>query len=136
MAEPLRIRRAGPKQVQFGKRLTDVLVGIGLPDVDELKDEILHYANVLLGREDSPIESPYLTMQEVATAYHSRAREIEMMIFDAEREGAVAKGSPLYKFRTGSLSSFIELSKRAAELGSRRLTQEELLYRQKLEGPA
>lgn len=130
----LRIRREGPPNVQFGQTLTAVRVGVGLPNVEQLKDELLHYANVLLGREPSPVESPYLTMQEVAVAYHSRAREIEMMIYDGEREGAIMRGSALYKFRTGSLASFIELSKRCAELGSRRMSQEQLLHDQRLEG--
>jgi hypothetical protein len=43
------------------------------------------------------------------------------------------RGSPLYKFRTGELRSFIELSKKCAELGSRRLTQEQLLQQQRFE---
>jgi hypothetical protein len=43
------------------------------------------------------------------------------------------RGSALYKFRTGELRSFIELSKRASELGSRRLTQEQLLHDQRFE---
>lgn len=129
---PLRIHR-DTERVQFGRTLNSVKVGIGLPHVDELKDELLHYANVLLGRVPSPIESPYLTMQEVATAYHSRACEIEMMIHDGEREGVVMRGSDLYKFRTGSLASFISMAKRVADLGSRRLTQEELLFKQRLE---
>lgn len=119
---------------QFGHTLSSVLVGLGLGNVDDLRDEFLGYANVLLGRASSPVESPYLALQEVASAYHSRAREVEMLIYDAERQGDVMRGSPLYKFRTGSLSSFIGLSKLMAELGSRRLSQEQLLYSARLEG--
>lgn len=123
------IRKAPPGHPQFGRAAISVPVGVDLPDVDELKDEILGYANVILGREDCPIELPaYLALAELSTAYHCRALEIEMLIHDLEREGIVERGSPLYKFRTGSLRSFIELSKRAAELGSRRLTQEQLLF--------
>ena len=128
----IRIRRDAA--VQFGHTLTSVRVGLGLPDVDELKEEFLHYANVLLGREQAPVESPYLALQEVAAAYHARAREVEMMIYDGEREGAIMRGSALYLFRTGSLRSFIDMSKRMHELGSRRLAQEELLFRSRLEG--
>jgi hypothetical protein len=40
----------------------------------------------------------------------------------------VIRGSPYYKFRTGQLRSFIEMAKLMAELGSRRLTQERLLF--------
>ena len=80
-----------------------------------------------------PVQSPYLSLAEVATAYHSRAREIEMLIYRAEQEGAVMKGSPMYKFRTGPLSSFIEMAKRCSDLGSRRLTQEQLLHEMRME---
>lgn len=130
----LRIRRQGPPNAQFGHTLTSVKVEAGLPEVEVLVEELLHYANVLLGREPSPIESPYLALQEVATAYHSRAREIEMQIYELEKEGVIMRGSKLYKFRTGQLQSFIELSKRCAELGSRRLSQEQLLHSARLEG--
>lgn len=133
MSGGVRIRRDGTPNAQFGQTLTQVRVARGLPDVDELRDEFLHYANVLLGREPSPIESPYLGMQEVATAYHSRACEVEMLIHDGEREGDIMRGSPLYRFRTGSLASFISLAKRCADLGSRRLTQEQMLHEARLE---
>lgn len=129
----LKIRRSTTKDAQFGRRLIDIDTEIGLDSVDELWAEIQHYMNVLLGREESPINSPYLSMMEVATAYYSRAQEIDAMIHAAEREGAVLRGSPLYRFRTGELRSFIELSKRCAELGSRRLTQESLLQQQRFE---
>lgn len=119
---------------QFGRTLMSVKVGLGLADVEELKNELIAMTDVLLGRTPSPLDSPYLDLQEVATAYHSRAREIEMLIYDGEREGVIMRGSALYKFRTGRLTSFIDMCKRLAELGSRRMTQEELLYRQRLEG--
>lgn len=120
-----------PTHVQFGQRLTDVPLGEGLPDPDDLMDEFLGYANVLLGRVDPPVESPYLTLMEVATAYYARALEVEMHIYHLEQEGKVVRGSPYYRFRTGQLRSFIELSKRLSDLGSRRLTQETLLTNQR-----
>lgn len=129
----IRIRRDSPN-VQFGHTLLSVKVGAGLEDVEKLKQELLDYTDVLLGRAPSPIESPYLEMQEVAAAYHARAREIEMMIHNLEDEGIVMRGSPLYNFRNGSLRSFLEMTKRLHELGSRRLAQEELLYRARLDG--
>jgi hypothetical protein len=129
----IQIRRGTKRDAQLGRRLLSIEIGLGLDDVDSLWDEIQHYMNVLLGREDSPIDSPYLAMAEVATAYYARAQEIDAMIHAAEREGAIMRGSPLYKFRTGELRSFIELAKKCSELGSRRLTQEQLLTQQRFE---
>ena len=126
----MKIARA-PSHVQFGQRLTDVPLGEGIPSVEELIDELLEYADVLLGRTDPPIESPYLSLMEIAAAYHARALEIEMLIFNEEHAKRVIRGHPLYKFRTGQLRSFIEMSKRLADLGSRRLTQESLLSEQR-----
>jgi hypothetical protein len=132
---PPRVRIARDKpHVQFGQAAINTPVGQGLPDVDELWDEIHGYVDVILGRVESPIETVgYLGLAELATAYHARALEIEMLIHNAEREGVVIRGSQLYKFRTGELRSFIDLTKRAAELGSRRLTQEQLMYQMRLE---
>lgn len=129
----IQIRRGTHRDAQMGRRLIDIEVGLGLDPVDDLWAEIQHYMNVLLGREDSPISSPYLSMMEVATAYYARAMEIDAIIHAAEREGAVMRGSPLYRFRTGELRSFIDLSKRCVELGSRRLAQEDLLAKQRFE---
>lgn len=129
----VKIRRGDHKDVQLSSRLMDVPLGLGLPPVDALWSEIAQYVDILLGREESPINSPYLSLAECATAYYSRAQEIDMLIHAAEREGAVMKGSSYYKFRTGELRSFIELAKKCAELGSRRLTQEQLLQQQRFE---
>lgn len=130
----LRIRRPTHRDAQLGRRLIDIEVGLGLESVDVLWEELQGYIDVLLGRVESPIDSPYLALAEAATAYYARAQEIDARIHAAEREGAVMRGSPLYRFRTGELRSFIELSKKCAELGSRRLTQEQLLAHQRFEG--
>jgi len=129
----LTIRRGTHHDAQLGRRLIDVEIDLGLAPVDDLSEEIQHMTNVILGRLDSPLGSPYLALAEVATAYYCRAQEIDMLIHKGEREGVVMKNSSLYKFRTGELRAFIELSKRAAELGSRRLTQEQLLAAQRFE---
>ena len=50
------------------------------------------------------------------------------LIQEAEREGFVAKGDAIYHFRTGELRTFMEMAKRAAELGSRRLTEAQLNF--------
>lgn len=66
--------------------------------------------------------------------YFARASEMTMLIQAAEREGRVLKGTPMYHFRTGELRTFLELAKRAADLGSRRLTQEQLTFEQAIYG--
>lgn len=124
-----RIRVANrARDVQFSQTLTSALVGMGLGDVTELSDELQGYTDELLGRKPASLDSPYLQMMEISVAYYARAQEIDMQIHRAEREGLVKRGSPLYQFRTGELRAFIELSKRCAELGSRRLSQEQMLY--------
>lgn len=123
---------AAPSHVQFSHKLTEVPVGEGVDfDVDVLMDELLLYTDVLLGRTNPPVASPYLDLCEVATAYYARAQEIDMMIHNLERQRVVIRGHPLYQFRTGSLRAFIEMSKKLADLGSRRLTQEVLLNDQR-----
>lgn len=125
---------AHQSHVQFSQSLNEVPIGLGLPDADDVRDELLEYCDVLLGRKPAPINSPYLALGEIATAYYARAQEIDMLIHEAERDGTVMKGSDLYKVRVGALRSFIEMSKRMAELGSRRLTQEQLLTEQRKTG--
>ena len=131
----LQIRRPTERDVQFGHKLSSVPVSFGLDTVDELWQEIEGMIDVLLSRVPAPIESPYLAMAEVATAYYARAQEIDARIHAGERRGEIVRGSAYYKFRTGELRSFIELSKKVAELGSRRLTQEQLLQSQRLDAP-
>jgi len=130
----VRIARPTRAHAQFGTQAITTPTAQGLPEVDDLWEELQGYVDIILGREEPPIDYPaYLALAEIATAYYCRGQEIEMMIHNAEREGVVMRGSALYRFRTGELRSFIELAKRAAELGSRRLTQEQLLYQMRLE---
>lgn len=112
----------------LGGLVRQIQVGQGLPAVEELEEEIEEYMDVLLGRKPSPVEAGHLTLMEIADAYFARACEIQYLIHKAEREGGVFKGHTYYKFRTGQLRDFLELSKRAADLGSRRLTQARLLH--------
>lgn len=126
----MQIARAS-SHVQFGTRTTEVPVGVDLPDVDELMTELLHYTDVLLGREVPPVDSPYLALMEIASAYYARALEIDMRIHYEEQQMRVVRGSPHYRFRTGQLRSFIDMAKKMADLGSRRLSQEDLLARQR-----
>lgn len=103
----------------------------GLPTAEELMDEFLGYTDVLLGRADPPIDSPYLALMEIASAYYARALEVEMLIHWEEQQRTVPRGHPLYKFRTGQLRAFTEMAKKLADLGSRRLTQEGLISEQR-----
>lgn len=120
-----------PSHVQFGQRLIDVPLPAGLGSYEEIIDELLGYVDILKGLADSPVNSPYLTLMEVSTAYLSRAYEIEMLIFVGEHNGSIERGDMLYKLRTGPLDSFISMARKMAELGSRRLSQEQLLSEQR-----
>lgn len=84
--------------------------------------------DVLMGRQQPPIDNGVMTLMEVADAYFSRAKEMEQIIHRHEADGVVLKNSKHYKFRTGELRSFIELVKSAVELGSRRVTAARLEY--------
>lgn len=134
MAEPRIKIVSGREQVQFSQRLIAVPLPPGLPlEEDEVFDELQHYTDVLLGREDPPVESPYLGLAEVATAYYARACEIDMLIRRGEHEGSIRRGSSYYKIRTGVLRTFIDMSKKMSDLGSRRLTQEQLITQQRID---
>lgn len=82
--------------------------------------------DVLLGREDPPIQSGVSTLMEVADAYFARANEISSLILRAIHNEHLSKGGAHDKFRTGELRNFIEVAKRAADLGSRRITARQL----------
>lgn len=103
------------------KRTRTIAVGQGLPDVADMQAELDEYLDVLMGREDAPVEG-LMALFETADMYYARASEMDMMILRGEAGGSIAKGSEHSKFRTGELRTFRELAKRAADLGSRRLT--------------
>lgn len=127
----VRIVADAPAHTQFSHVLTDVPLAAGLPTAEEIEDELLGYCDVLLGRDAPPVESPYLDLCEVATAYYARALELDILIHNEERKRNIVRGHELYKVRTGSLRSFIEMAKKMADLGSRRLTQEQLITQQR-----
>lgn len=97
-------------------------VGAGLPNCFKLQCELQDMMDVLLGRNDPPIQSGVSTLMEVADAYFARGSEIAMQILAAVRDGRLSKGSAHDRFRTGELRHFLEVAKKAAELGSRRIT--------------
>ena len=105
----------------------------GLPPLPELEMELQDMIDVLLGRAEPPFNAGTMTLMEVSDSYFARASEIQMLIQQGERVGSVPKGGEYYKFRTGELRTFLEMAKRAADLGSRRLSEEQLEFeRQKL----
>lgn len=93
----------------------------GLPSLTSLRAELQDMWDTLLGRIEPPIPSRSVqALMEVADAFYARAGEITAMIQKDEADGLA---SPSYrKFRTGELRTFMEVAKRAADLGSRRIT--------------
>lgn len=122
---------AAPTHIQFGQKLTEVPVGTHLPSPDAIKGELLEYCDILLGRVPAPVSSPYLALAEIATAYYARACELDFLLHEEERSGRVIRGHAYYRLRTGALRSFLDMSKRMSDLGSRRLTQEQLMFEQR-----
>jgi hypothetical protein len=102
---------------------------------EEFSIELQGYTSVLMGRVPPPINRGVMTLMEVAEAYYARGQEINMEILRKEREGLVTKGTALYRFRTGELRAFLELTKKAIDLGSRRITFEQMLYEQRYDAP-
>lgn len=103
--------------------------------VQQLRDELDEMKDVLMGRVEPPIDKGVMTLQEVADAYYSRAAEITIDLHRMEADGHITKGDPGYKFRTGELRMFTEMCKRSSELGSRRLTYEQMLFEARFEDP-
>lgn len=119
-----KVRQSAP--VQHDTRLRAIRLGDGLPPIPKMMEEIADMADVLMGRVDPPVHQGVITLMETADAYFARASEMTMLLQQAEREGTVLRGSAAYKFRTGELRTFMELAKRAADLGSRRITVEQM----------
>ncbi len=94
----------------------------------DLREELDDMWDVLMGRVEAPIDVGVMTLMEVASSYHARAGEITARLQRMEADGDIAKGSPLYRFRTGELRTFTEVARAAIELGSRRVTQAKLEY--------
>jgi len=134
MTQGVRIRRMHPQRVrQFGTIVRDVPLKYGLPGVDELSKELKEYTDILLGRVPCPLDNGVATLMEISNAYFARACELDMLIHEGEREGDIEKGSSYYRFRTGELRSFLELTKRSFELGSRLVTVEQMRMNERLE---
>lgn len=120
-------RRRAPSE---GATLRGVKLGEGLPNLTAMQSEIEDMMDILLGRVEPTVDMGTITLMEVADAYYARAMEMTYLLQQGEREGTVLKGSAHYRFRTGELRTFTDIAKRAADLGSRRLTEEQLRVEQ------
>lgn len=116
-----KIKRDVPYQGYTRTKLRTVQVGSGLPPVDELVAELEEYWDVLLGRQEAPLQG-VTALMETADMYYARASEINALIMQGERDGTITAGSEYKKFRTGELRDFREVARKASDLGSRRLT--------------
>jgi len=116
------------------RRVRQFRLGEGLPTPTEVRAEMADMRDVLLGRENAPIDRGVMTLQEVADGYFARACEWEQLILEAQADGRIPKNSPYHSLRTQEIRSFKELTKSAAELGSRRLTYENLRWEQEKSG--
>lgn len=141
MAKTLRIKRGLPTEggvrdagtrtrtrAHARGKLRTIHLGEGLPTPSAILEELQDMTDILMGRTPPDVDAGHLTLMEVADAYFARASEITMLIQAGERTGSVTRGSGHYRIRTGELRTFMELAKRASDLGSRRLTMEQLQY--------
>lgn len=106
----------------------------GVENLTQMANELIDMTNVLLGRVTPPLDAGVSTLLELADAYYARAAEMTMALQKAEREGRIVRNDPYYKFRTGELRTFMDMARRSAETGSRRLTKEQLIYQQTIRG--
>ena len=111
-------------EIKYLQQIESIAVPVpqGINDIETMRTELKQYTDVLLYRTPMPISVGINTLYEVAVAYYSRAKEIEMGIKEMENKNHIQKNSPLYKFRTGELSDFLDLAKEQTRLGSRRIT--------------
>lgn len=105
-----------------------VRVGQGLPNLGALREELQGMTDILLDRDDPPIDVGVMTLMEVATAFYARAAEITAILQKAEANGVVTRGSKHYKFRTGELRTFMDMASKKIDLGSRRVTAAKMEY--------
>lgn len=127
------VKRHRAHEARTTRRLRTFKIGAGLPEPDEITDELEHMRDILMGRYDSPVTG-VLALMEVADAYFARACELEQLILAAVREGHITKSDPRNSIRTQEIRSFKELSKSAAELGSRRVTVEQMTQEKERRG--
>lgn len=123
-----RIPEPTPQRKHGRGALRAIRLGEGLPSIPQMQSELQDMTDVLLGRTAPDVDMGTITLMETADAFFARASEMTMLIQGLERTGQITKGSAHYHFRTGELRTFIEMAKRAADLGSRRITEEQLSF--------
>lgn len=106
------------------RSLNPVPVGDSLLPVGELQDELDYMKDVLLGREEPPVDLGQISDMEIASAFFGRAMEIQSLLHRAEMDGDVARNSRAYKFRTGELRDFIDLAKNRYDMFKSRMISE------------
>lgn len=125
-----------PSQSHKGRLRTFKING-GLPDPQTIREELRGYREILLGREDPPSSLEKVgihALQEFADACFARTCELEQNILEAIAEGHLDKDSPYHSLRTQELRSYKEMFKASSELGSRRLTREQIRVQQEMRG--
>lgn len=128
------VHKGVPKKREYKGRVREFRLGQGLPAPEVIREELRAYRDVLLGHEEPPINRGVLTLMEVAEGYFSRACDIEQQILEAQQTGRITKNGPYNSLRTQEIRSFKEMAKSATELGSRRLTAENLRAQQEMRG--
>jgi hypothetical protein len=123
------IPRAAPPRPSTGT-LSNVNLAMGLAELSRLEAEVDYMWDVLVGRKDAPRlpQSPFLALQEIAVAFLARALEIDALIHRGLRNKEIASKSPIDNFRLHDLANLIVLCRKAADLGSRRLTEASMLH--------
>jgi hypothetical protein len=124
------------KKPSYKGKVRQFTLGSGLPSPNDIREELYGYREVLFGRQDPPLDKGVMTLMEVAEGYFSRACELEQLIYRAIAEGRlVGNAKKEYSaLRTQEIRSFKEMSKSATELGSRRITWENIRVQQENRG--
>lgn len=130
----VKVTKGVPKKPSYKGRVRQFRLGQGLPSPEAIRNELKGYRDILMGREDPPIQKGVMTLMEVAEGYFSRACEIEQEILEAQQEGRLPKTGEWNTLRTQEIRSYKELFKSATELGSRRLTFENVRVQQEMRG--
>ena len=69
-----------------------IQVGHELKNLDQVRQELQEYIDILFGRTKSPLpENNVETLLELASAYYARGKEIEMKLHQLESNGVILK---------------------------------------------